>query len=96
MLVRLLELGKTPPGLGQVAFGFTCVGVLVSEDAPHPRHGVLEEFLGKYPIVSRASSGHQDHTHAVKILFLIRGLEAEPETVLTQNTFPSCQLLTHA
>ena len=63
MLITLLELGEAPPGLSQVAFGFTCVGVLVSEDAPHPRHGVLEEFLGKYPIVSRASSGHQDHTH---------------------------------
>ena len=54
MLVRLLELGKTPPGLGQVAFGFTCVGVLVSEDAPHPPHGVLEVFLGKEQLVLRS------------------------------------------
>ena len=54
MLVRLLELGKTPPGLGQVAFGFTCVGVLVSEDAPHPPYDVLEVFLGKEQLVPRS------------------------------------------
>ena len=40
-------MGEESPDLGQVAFGIACVGVLVSEDASHPRHGVLEEFLGK-------------------------------------------------
>ena len=53
MLVRLLEIGDVPPDLGQVAFGIACVGVLVSEDASHPRHGVFEEFLGKDQLVLR-------------------------------------------
>ena len=58
MLVRLLELGEISPGLGQVAFGIACVGVLVSEDASHPRHGVLEEFLGKDQLVLRSTRCH--------------------------------------
>ena len=53
MLVRQLEISDVPPDLGQVAFGIACVGVLVSEDASHPRHGVFEEFLGKDQLVLR-------------------------------------------
>ena len=60
MLVRLLEFGETLPKYGQVATGSHGVGVSNPKDAPHPLHRLIEEFLGKYQIVSRGSSTLQD------------------------------------
>ena len=60
MLVRLLGFGEAFLKSDQVALGSRCTGVSWSKDAPQAPNRVLEKFLGKYHIVSRASSALYD------------------------------------